>query len=119
MSQGSSRFGLDGVSRPSSIQDGPGFGLDGISRPSSVGLEENSKSLNRSSSCGYVPWGSHMLTQEGGTVDVIGLLFLFSHGSLAISECFCRPSLAGETSMQLSSVVSDGSAFREGRISGE
>ena len=119
MSQGGSIFGLDGISRPSSIQDGPGFGLDGIYRPSSVGFVENSKSLNLSSSCGYVPWGSHMLTQEGGAIDVIGLLLLFSRGSLAISECFCLPSLAGEASMRFSSVASDGSAFREGRISGE
>lgn len=58
-------FGLDGVSRPSSVHDSAGFDLNGTCKPPSSGSEASLRGLTRSSSQGYIPWGSHMLTQEG------------------------------------------------------
>ena len=64
-SRGSNLFGLDGLSRSATLQDGAGFGLEGtFGPPSSAGSEAYYKDLDLSSSQGYVPWGSHMLTQQ-------------------------------------------------------
>ena len=100
---GTSLFGLDGVSRPHSMQDGVGFGLDGDSHPIVANARVN-EHVNTSST--FVPWGSNMLGLQGvSNPDSVSSTPF--HGTLGALDGTSRPT----------SVASSSTAYRLGDVS--